>query len=101
MALQAIPIFLGAFRGVGLIGALAGGSSVAARVYSRHRSGKRIDTVQAIRVVGKEAVGTGVATAAGMTAVAILGRSLFPPIATALLAATAAKFLYDHLMRRV
>ncbi len=100
MVVQIAQVFVGALRGTAFIGGLAGGSAVAARLYRRRQRGKRVDTVEAMRFIGKEAAGTSVAVAAGMTAVSILGRSVFPPLAVAMVVATGAKYLYDKAVER-
>jgi fructose-specific phosphotransferase system IIC component len=101
MIVHIAQVFVGALRSTAFIGGLAGGSAVAARVYRRRRSGKKIDNVDALRVIGKEAAGTSVAVAAGFTAVSILGRGVFPPFAVAMVAATGAKYLYDKATARL
>jgi hypothetical protein len=81
--------------GVGLLGAIVGGSAAAAQAISDHKRGY-ISREQAIRVTGTQAAGAGVATAVSAVAAGLVGGGLILSLGTAFVAATAAKFAWDR-----
>ena len=81
--------------GVGVLGALVGGSAAAAKLFSDHKKGL-VDRREAMRETGKEAAGVGVASAASVVAAGVVGGGLILSIGTMLVAATATKYAWDR-----
>ena len=86
--------------GVGVLGAVVGGSAAAAKNYKDHKSGV-IDRKDALVDTGKEAAGAGVATAASAVAAGVVGTSLLLSLAAAFATATVAKYAWDRAMDRI
>ncbi|KAF0191961.1 MAG: hypothetical protein FD165_1295 [Gammaproteobacteria bacterium] len=80
-------------RGLGMLGALAGGSAAAAKNYRAYKHGS-VTVNEAVFDVGKEAIGTGAATAIGVMTAGMLGGALL----TTALVATGFKYLYDQVL---
>lgn len=86
--------------GVGLLGAVVGGSAAAAKSYKDHKRGL-IDTRQAMAYTGREAAGAGVATAVSAVAAGVVGGGLISALAAAFVAASVAKYGWDRAVDQV
>ena len=86
--------------GVGLLGAVVGGSAAAAKTY-RDRKRGLIDTRQAVTYTSKEAAGAGVATGVSAVAAGVVGGGLLTALAAAFIAASVTKYGWDRLVDRL
>ncbi|NDV26092.1 magnetosome protein MamC [Desulfovibrio sp. JC010] len=75
-------------------GALVGGTVAAVRSTIAVNEG-RISSTEAVKTVAKESAGTGLATAAGVTATAVLGLGGLTGLLGFTVVATGAKMLWD------
>lgn len=81
--------------GIGVIGAIVGLSGAAAKNIKDHRDGL-IPAKWAFYDTGKEGLGAGIATAASAVAVGSVGGGLALCLGTAVVAATATKYVWDR-----
>lgn len=86
--------------GIGVIGAIVGGSAAAAKNYKDNKDGL-ISTKEALYDTSKEAAGAGVATAVSALAVGVVGGGLLVSIGTAVAVAAGAKYAWDRSMEEV
>ncbi|MBF0219208.1 MAG: magnetosome protein MamC [Gammaproteobacteria bacterium] len=86
--------------GIGVLGAIIGGSAAAAKNYRDHSDGL-ISTSDAVYDTSKEAAGAGVATVISAAAVGVIGGGLAISIGTALVTAGVAKYAWDRAMVEV
>lgn len=100
MAFQLAPFLAQSVPGVGLLGAIVGGSAALAKNYKDYKKGS-VDAKAASVDVGKETAGAGVATAVSAAAVGAVGGGLAVSLVTALAVATGAKYVWDRSMEQV
>jgi len=86
--------------GIGVIGAIVGGSAAAAKNYKDNQDGL-VSTKDAVIDTSKEAAGAGVATAVSAIAAGAVGGGLLLSIGTAVIAAAGAKYAWDRGMEQV
>ncbi|MBT4329108.1 MAG: magnetosome protein MamC [Gammaproteobacteria bacterium] len=86
--------------GIGVIGAVVGASGAAAKNIKDHRDGL-IPAKWAVYDTSKEGLGAGVATAASAVAVGAVGGGLALCLGTAVVAATATKYLWDRSIEKI
>ncbi len=86
--------------GVGLLGAVVGGSAAAAKNYKSLREGS-ISYNDALYDTGKEGLGAGVATAISAVAAGAVGGGFAVSLGTAFLAAFGAKYAWDQAVVKV
>jgi hypothetical protein len=86
--------------GVGIFGAIVGGSGAAAKNYSDYKNGL-VSYKMAVYDVSKETTGAGVATAASAVAAGVVGSSLALTIVTAVGVAAGVKYAWDRGMDSV
>lgn len=81
--------------GIGVLGGILGVSSSIAKNIKPYREGS-VDAQEVIYDAGKEGVGTGVATVLGVMAVGAVGGGFALSLGTAVVAASASKFVWDR-----
>ncbi len=86
--------------GVGVLGAVVGGSAAAAKTYRDHKRGI-ISRRQAMAHTGKETAGAGIATAVSAVAASMVGASLIPALGAAFAAAAVTKYGWDRTMDKL
>ena len=86
--------------GVGVLGAIVGGSAAAAKNYKDNKDGL-ITTKEAVYDTTKEAAGAGIATAISAVAVGVVGGGLMLSIGTAFAVAAGTKYAWDRTMEEV
>lgn len=86
--------------GVGVLGAVVGGSAAAAKNYKDHKRGV-IDKREALVDTGKEAAGAGVATAFSAVVAGVVGTGLVLSLGAAFVSAAAAKYAWDRTMDKL
>ncbi len=86
--------------GVGVLGAIVGGSGAAAKNYKDHKDGL-ISTQEAVYDTTKQAAGAGVATAVSALAVGAVGGGLALSLGTAFAVAAGTKYAWDRAMEEV
>jgi len=85
--------------GIGVVGAIVGGSAAAAKNYKDYQNGN-VTISEAARDVSKEAAGAGVAAAISAAAAGVVGGGLAISLLTAVVVATSAKYAWDRGMAR-
>ena len=86
--------------GVGVIGAIVGGSAAAAKNYKNYKDGT-VSGADAVKDVTKETTGAGVATAVSAVAAGIVGGGLAVSLITAVAVAFGTKYVWDRAMETV
>jgi len=86
--------------GMGILGAVVGGSAAAAKGYADYKRGL-IDKEGVLRQTGKEAAGAGVATAVSAAVVGVVGGGLLLSLGTAFASAAVAKYAWDRSVRQI
>ena len=86
--------------GVGVLGAVVGGSAAAAKTYKDRKRGL-IDTRQAVVYTSREATGAGIATAVSAVAAGVVGGGLLSALTAAFVAASVTKYGWDRVADKV
>ena len=82
--------------GLGVLGGVVGGSIALAKNLKKRQNGDAISNREIAVDTGKEAVGTGVATAFSAFTVGVVGGGLAVTLGTAFAAAAAGKYAWDY-----
>ena len=91
------PYLAQSVSGMGVLGAIVGGSAAAAKNYKDAKDGL-ITTKEAVYDTTKEAAGAGIATSISVVAVGVVGGGLLMSIGTAVAVAAGAKYAWNRTM---